>query len=474
MNPETNAEKDLKPKNVLFSWGCYNAPIWPFDSDRPSYNPSINAIYIPPIENELGALLAIAHEYSHHALLGNPALCFLQILSNFIYYEMTCPTHRGDPDISAIFPTNNPLIRILKALYETVLKQTAYIQEADALFRTDVDLHAYLHFEKYDTEGWIPQEKFVAQKKAISRITERERAIAREEAKLPGFKHICNRYLRLKDNLDSTHTYGYLTDFPLMGPIFFPKLPVTAEGLLDSSQITDEVADEAIAKFNRVYDELPYSIPKRFLSVISSFEKMIDENFQFEETSIRKRLQELNNFDQAPLSVHECYHCPVDALHSQGISIPYNDFGAPDGYFTTNTPKRFNCGRRMPALRGHFDPLNAVYMKFVLGKIDRSMGYIAHWPLSSFLTASECLKDLVFNRSRYDQIPSRITLIEKIRFPDDRDLNLLPGHPGLNFSKNFSPFISVESVGIDSDEEPALDIPEIEGLISSKKGLPRC
>lgn len=479
MNVHLPEDQTFNIENTLFSESWYGSPTIP-GGVKPRYNPSINTIFLPKLENDFVRRIASFHENVHKDLNIFPASCFLQTLARLIYYEFTRNKYKESSDISVLFPENNPTVRMLKAFWETAFRGNKYVQEAHSLrqaivMNDDID----------------PLDSLMAENRDPKKVE--DAGIKYEEKDMPGFKKLYERYSFIQEHpdvLQNIPTY-YLNSFPYDGPSFIPDLPLTEDGCLDSSRISEEVADIAIEKFRKKYRQLPFSPRRRFLEILKVIERMIKSDTEINHSSLVNSIKESSvfNFEEFPelsevgAGVQKCHHCPVDTLHSMGISIPWDDFGSPSGYFDYSKYKRLNC--RIPRRLGvswnelsqkdqTIDRLTRIELeiektvppklifrhgevKLEETKIYRSKGYVANWPLSSFLTASEFLRHFVFHSTERFGSNSKLILVESVNFPAD-NVTRAPEPPPLGEEQvlDLSPFISLKTTNVENDERSDL------------------
>lgn len=455
---------DFNPKEIFYSDSSYELPLWN-DSDNPSYNANTGTLYRPEIDGAIYSDLVHQHEDKHRALGWLPTTCFQRVISRLLFKEFAKQKYQESSDISVLFPSNNPAIRVLKSIHEEIYRSNSSVQETIALGWT---------YSLYYSDDRIP----------VNSEERLEEAIKRADEGLPGFKSTCRTFCKSDWPRE---IYLLLQYIPLAPPFFDLQLPLTADGRLDGSRITNKKADRIVKNFRDSYTDLPYSPWKRFDVLISILEEMKEDGLSLNKKNFLQKInthealniKEYSDYDYIHSYIscpYEDRFCPVDLLHSKGLKIPYKDFGVPNEHFGSETFKLLNC-RFLNTPDGvkesecWYDGIQddnelltvatEVEIKNLKDRIlirinetTRSSGYFINWPLSAFLKASDVLKDIVFKYKNFAHRSSKIHLIDYFspgnfkedRWPDNApELKELPFYKKLNDKQNLSPFISVES-----------------------------
>lgn len=554
-----NDKMDFNPKDLLFSEGSLKLPLG-VNKETPSYNPNVEAFYMPGLKNKKLKQIVLDHEL-HHAILSKlPSICFQRVISRFIYHEFTRDKFNKTSYISTLLPSKNPTIRMLKELFSEIHYSNAFVQEALAL-------QEFYHFSRKELEkrGLNPDEWL-------------EKAINNSANELPPskrtyFKHTCNALCKSEF---IWRIRNYIQVISLTPLFFFPNLPLTKVGKLDTSRINSKVADHASLEFRSSYRRLPYSPRKRLIALVSFAQQMEKNNhepslgdftsqlfhffpnrlfpfeednhepdlddfdddftyplfdfeedshepdlddsddvayrlFDFEEDSHKPDLDDSDDGTTQPLyfedlltvnssrfytpnpirCLHEKRLCPIETLRSQGLKIPFVDFGIPRRHLLSEDFGRFlqcrslfhpyihkektqewediETGQYNNSLSRFFIRVDEkrlrgrTLIRFYRGSTKASRGYLLNWPFSAFLTASEVLRNIVFGQREIAYKSKEIHLIDyynpadlniEINHYKPRELDGLPdktfyqvlseGLPKLDTTHNLSPFITVE------------------------------
>lgn len=501
MNSKPGEKEGPDLQEALFSEDSYEFS-WP-RPDRPRYNPRSNVLYLPSFEDELDKKVVARHEVFHKAFNKSPSLCLLQALSRLIYHEFARDKYDASSNISALLPENNPTVRMLKGFHDTILKSTKYVQEVISIHtitRISPDTRLAVSWDakgKIDTHS-LPKASPEGESEESKLAKLEQGQVKTMENKLSGFRDLYQRYSSIKSKGVLNDLPGhYLCEFPFYGPLFIPQIPVRKDGRLNEAEITDEIADNAIDKFRDTYKELPYSPLKRFLTLISIIEQMINDNAQFSRKNLIRRINNYDDFNQQTTSkllrkkggIRKCQHCPIETLHSRGVGIPYDDFGRPSSFFHDSDHRQSKCqkqkavdakqalhwpfrncynesrfqGIHLPALainkrrRERLTRENGSLVKRSkkIKEITRNAFYSGNWRFSSFITGSELLRYFVFNPSKLSGIPSKLTLVEHFYNPPFREAPDRAPAWDLNSTPDLSPFISVKAISEDrlTDED---------------------
>lgn len=446
--------KKLTPVEAFFARDCYHSP-WPFDDQKtliPSYNPNINMEYHLPVEHEYGKAFHL--ESGHDVLGGRPARCLLQTISALIYQEISHPRYQKDPDITRLLPHNNPLIRTLKAIYETVLHSTKYAEESYSIltpFKTSRKSFQIIDVKPSDLPPILPDLNKAEQA-----------ALDEQEKKLSGFKELYQQYHDLSFKMSQIR---YATSFALSGPSFLPNFPFTPKGTPDSSKMTDKMADCAVSQFRDVYQKLPYSPYKRLIFIISLIKEIIAEGASMSQELITKRVLEYNDFELPgggqKFSRYEetaCPFCPLEMLTSHGINITQP---------TRSALVNVSCELRTlgrSGCRGTFKTNVSYSTNDHNYHISHHPAFIYHWPKSGFSLASEALKQSLFTYSRDDSLPKKVVATSWINSHEQERLNKESKYikensceVNLDQTKHYPPYITVR-IKPTSDIDSPLDI----------------
>lgn len=431
---------------------------------KPSYTPNTGSLYFPSLEKDLWHDLVRTHEFEHMRLSRLPANRFLRIISKLIYYEYSREKYSKADDISILSPPRNPLVRTLGSFYDLMNRSVEYVQEAFAIREN------FQQYKSKKRDKGIPPKKWLSQ--SISSMDYPNR----------GFNRICKKFC-LTDQISRIKPEIAL--FSLSPSFFLPSLPVGADGKLDKSRFTDVYVNSSIVKFRKAIQRLPYSPHKRFLELLTLVEEMVERNITISPQSFVNRLRNHEEFqvNEKPERIgsiflsYERQSNASDPFHDQGIKIPYEDFKPIDSFvfplkhtysiYKANPvvdklmpDKVIRVGARYQALRkmSELCTLNLSATKKILKdkiryrvqQLSRNEGYLLNWPLSSFLQASEILKQLVFDPTTRENPPSRLTLVEYFELNSVEDaldnyaVEEAPMRKGLNSTYDISPFISLK------------------------------
>jgi len=467
----------FEAEDFLFSDGSFELPL-PWDKDTPHYNPQVGVIYSPRFEKEKLDKVVFGHEYFHRLYSSRPSICFQRLLSRLIYYEFTRDKFSKSSTISSLFPSKNPIIRMLGDIFYEIHSSNAFVQEALVLQRQ------YQHPRKLKEAGFKPEEWL-------------EKGIKEPDIDLPEFESTCKTFCKSEFMEHIRPIIEYLSLAP---PQFFPDVPTNKEGGLDSSRIDPETADRVIKQFQSRYHSLPYSPWKRFYAFVSIAKQMENDKqkptkgYFLQKVKNDERLEidlvtrkEANSNNVCP---NKNKFCPVDTFYSEGLKIPFVDYGSPKRNFSGERfGKMLQCRVRDQPFEIRDEPFfdkdsqkseeilhrqTTNEMSKVLKKVhleehqDKPLiqftgcgllrrGYQSNWPFSAFLMGSELLRLIIFANK---QIANRSKNIKLIDYFIDQAVEtesncLKPSHPipaedsfdfpKLDSVKRLSPFLTAEA-----------------------------
>lgn len=427
------------PREILFPEDSYKVPYWEFpgsDQEKPRYYPIIDMLVIPPMEDETFKM-AIGFEKGHwmHGYMGTRV--FMKILASLIYTEFYCPHREEEIELSSLTPENNLLINTLKEIYDTVLELTRYVEEIHA---------TKLAYFALQEQGFGERASEIEQ-----------RALDQESTELPKFAETYKTYQRLEDSICPSHSISpeelitALTQFALAGPSYLPDLPLSDEGFLDSTRVTNEVSEKAVDEFADTYRQLPYSPLKRFLKGIAMVAQASQSNHQHDDQLINKSLVESDLYKkdgkQGGLPLYIRGYFPLTMINLQGLRIFQPIRAALLKIACKNSPTyRANVARTWGVSELPKSPIR--HLTILRNNITQyTRSYLTYWPSSAFFIALEYLRHILFYHQKGKRLPKKITLVDKIaplELVTMEEDKVSECKAKMHSTSHFPPFITVE------------------------------
>jgi len=431
----------FEAKDLLFSEGGFKLPSI-IDDEGPSYNPNVELIYDPQTYSDGQGQLSFWHELFHHQIGELPSLCFERTLSHLLTKEFAKDRFSHSSTLSALSPTKNPTIRMLKNIFEVVHRHNSAVQEAFAI-------QSDYHNRKKDLkEAGKNPDKYL--REAINDYSQK----FKQFDSFDGIETIFGQLWRSDFMWKARGIIRGFSFAPLMLPFV---LPSTTNNNLDHSKITSAGAKKFVDEFKDKYRKFPYSPWKRLATLVQiareveksqnttldHYLELIHEDWGFAHGAFRilkgppNRLGlYLTSQDKSgtfgidlvcPYEKPLPYFCPIDMFNKHGLNVDIEGFGDPialedDKESEISRCRKIKCPRDIHIRNArHLDKQDTQipFLKMV-AKEPRSIYTLVdygerphvNWPRRTFLLASEALKDIVFNHPDLAEKYSKVVLTE--------------------------------------------------------------
>lgn len=440
----------LEVEDLLFSESGFSLPSIGEDEYRPSYNPSVELTYDPHFDRKgIGGLVS-GHENLHYQLSKLPSICFEQTLSFLLYQEFAKDKFKDSSKLSALFPSKNPSIRMLKSIFDEVHLHNAAAQEAFTLQSDYQAREVKMKRARIDPDEWLRQ--------AISKHS-------KEFASLDGLETIYDLFCRSDFMWKAS---GIMRGFAFAPPIPSIDFPSTADDKLDHSKIDAAKAQKIIDQFRERYLKFPYSPWKRLAKLVKiarevkksrnpSLDNYLDRicddwgfitlAFRVVKAPPRRLSLYLTSQDESGLFGMDlaCPYekslpnfCPIDMFNQQGLDVGIEGFGDPialddDHENEISHCRKIKCPRNIHIRNAsHLDKqgLLTPFLKWlakeprtIFSTVDHGERPPVNWPRRSFLLASEALKDIVFNHPQLAEQSGRVVLTDYFQIVRGRSLS---------------------------------------------------